>query len=77
MYTSYYGMSCNPFLKEVKEQNKFESKDYKELMSRFNYLKEKMQNERDRLVCADNLDVIMNQTLSNTAVMEDTKRQLS
>ena len=48
-----------------------------EAEARFNYLKEKMQNERDRLVCADNLDVIMNQTLSNTAVMEDTKRQLS
>lgn len=48
-----------------------------EAEARFNYLKDKMQNERDRLVCADNLDVIMNQTLSNTAVMEDTKRQLS
>ena len=40
MYTSYYGMCCNPFLKEVKEENKFESNDYKELISRFNYLKE-------------------------------------
>lgn len=40
MYTTYYGMSCNPFLKEVKEKNKFESNDYKELISRFNYLKE-------------------------------------
>ena len=33
MYTSYYGMSCNPFLKEVREQNKFESNDYKELIN--------------------------------------------
>lgn len=40
MYTTYYGMNCNPFLKEVKEKNKFESNDYKELISRFNYLKE-------------------------------------
>lgn len=40
MYTSYYGMSCNPFLKEVKEENKFESNDYNQLIHRFNYLKE-------------------------------------
>lgn len=40
MYTSYYGMSCNPFLKEVNTENKFESKDYKELTYRLNYLKE-------------------------------------
>lgn len=40
MYTSYYGMSCNPFLKEVKTENKFESKDYIQLTNRFNYLKE-------------------------------------
>lgn len=40
MYTSYYGMSCNPFLKEVKQQNIFESNDYIELINRFNYLKE-------------------------------------
>ena len=38
MYTSYYGMSCNPFLKEVKDQNKFASNDYRELINRFNYL---------------------------------------
>ena len=42
--------------------------------ARFNYLKEKMQNERDRLVCADDLDAIMKQTLSNTAVVENAKR---
>lgn len=40
MYTSYYGMSCNPFLKEVKDDNKFISNDYSQLMNRFNYLKE-------------------------------------
>ena len=40
MYTSYYGMSCNPFLKEVKDENIFESTDYNELINRFNYLKE-------------------------------------
>lgn len=38
--------------------------------ARFNYLKEKMQNERDRLVCADDLDAIMKQTLTNTAVVD-------
>lgn len=46
----------------------------KEADTRFNYLKEKMQYERDRLVCADDLDVIMEQTLSNTAVVENAKR---
>ena len=40
MYTSYYAMSCNPFLKEVNTENRFESTDYVELISRFNYLKE-------------------------------------
>ena len=40
MYTSYYGMDCNPFVKEVKRENSFESKDYKELLYRLNYLKE-------------------------------------
>ena len=40
MYTSYYGMDCNPFVKEVKQENSFESKDYKELLYRLNYLKE-------------------------------------
>ena len=41
--------------------------------ARFNYLKEKMQNERDRLVGTDDLDAIMKQALSNSAVAEDTK----
>lgn len=40
MYTSYYGMSCNPFIKEVNTKNKFESNDYIQLINRFNYLKE-------------------------------------
>ena len=40
MYQSYYGMSCNPFLKEVDTINPFESNDYKELLSRFRYLTE-------------------------------------
>lgn len=47
-----------------------------EAEARFNYLKEKMQNERDRLVCADDLDAIMEQTLSNSAVVEDAKRYM-
>ncbi len=40
MYTSYYGMSCNPFIKEVSTKSKFVSNDYLQLMNRFNYLKE-------------------------------------
>lgn len=39
MYQSYYGMSCNPFLKE-ENTAPFESNDYKELISRFRYLTE-------------------------------------
>lgn len=39
MYQSYYGMSCNPFLKET-NVIPFESNDYKELLSRFHYLTE-------------------------------------
>lgn len=40
MYTSYYGMSCNPFLKEISTKNNFESNDYIQIINRFNYLKE-------------------------------------
>lgn len=40
MFQSYYGMSCNPFLKDVDIVNIFESSDYKELISRFKYLLE-------------------------------------
>lgn len=42
-----------------------------EAEARFNYLKEKMQNERDRLVNSNSLDSIMQQALNNTAVAED------
>ena len=42
--------------------------------ARFNYLKKKLQNERDRLVNSDNLDAIMEQTLNNVAVVEDVRR---
>ena len=41
--------------------------------ARFNYLKEKLQNERDRLVALDKLDAIMEQTLNNTAVAGDVR----
>ena len=40
MYTTYYGMSCNPFLKNESIKYPFESTDYKECINRFNYLKE-------------------------------------
>ena len=44
-----------------------------EAEARFNYLKEKLQNERNRLANSDNLDFIMEQTLNNTAVENDVK----
>lgn len=40
MYTSYYGMSDNPFTKEVNTKYKFESNDYNSLINRFHYLTE-------------------------------------
>lgn len=40
MYTSFYGMSTNPFMKEESSKNPYISNDYKETTSRLNYLKE-------------------------------------
>lgn len=40
MYTSYYGMSINPFLKSENIKYKFESNDFKETINRLNYIKE-------------------------------------
>lgn len=40
MYTSFYGMSCNPFLKDESIKYSYESVDFKEIMNRFNFLKE-------------------------------------
>ena len=40
MYTSYYGMNCNPFVKDESIKYKFVSNDYKETINRFDYLKE-------------------------------------
>ena len=40
MYTSYYGMSTNPFVKSENIKNKYESKDFKETINRLNYIKE-------------------------------------
>ncbi len=40
MYTSYYGMSCNPFLKDESIKYNFESNDFKETLNRFNFIKE-------------------------------------
>ncbi len=39
-YTSYYGMSCNPFSKDESINCPFISDDFNEVMTRFNYLKE-------------------------------------
>lgn len=40
MYTSFYGMNSNPFLKTESSKYPFESNDYIETLNRFNYLKE-------------------------------------
>lgn len=40
MYTSFYGMCCNPFLKEESIKYKFESSDFREAINRFYYLNE-------------------------------------
>ena len=40
MYTTYYGMCCNPFLKSESINYPFESIDYRQCINRFNYLKE-------------------------------------
>ena len=41
MYTDYYGLSFNPFDKQmVKEKDAFESEDFRELTARLEYLKE-------------------------------------
>ena len=40
MYTTYYGMSCNPFLKSESMNFQFESNDFRQCINRFNYLKE-------------------------------------
>lgn len=40
MYMSYYGMSMNPFLKEINTKYAYESEDYKQIINRLNYLKE-------------------------------------
>lgn len=40
MYTTYYGMSCNPFLKNESINYPFESIDYRQCINRFHYLKE-------------------------------------
>lgn len=40
MYTSFYGMSCNPFLKDESIKYKFESEDFRQTINRFHYLKE-------------------------------------
>ena len=40
MYTSYYGMSSNPFLKETDTKYAYQSEDYNQIINRLNYLKE-------------------------------------
>lgn len=40
MYTSYYGMTTNPFLKEGTTKYKFESNDFKQVNNRLHYIKE-------------------------------------
>ena len=40
MYKTFYGLEINPFVKELKTEYCYESKDYKEVRGRLNYLKE-------------------------------------
>lgn len=41
MYTDFYGLSFNPFDKQmVKEKDAFESEDFREMTTRLEYLKE-------------------------------------
>lgn len=40
MYTSYYGMNSNPFLKETDTKYAYQSEDYKQILSRLEFLKE-------------------------------------
>lgn len=41
MYTDFYGLSFNPFDKQmIKEKDAFESEDFREMMARLEYLKE-------------------------------------
>lgn len=40
MYTSFYSMCCNPFLKDESIKYKFDSNDFRQTLNRFNYLKE-------------------------------------
>ena len=40
MYKTFYGLEINPFVKELKTEYCFESKDFNEVKGRLNYLKE-------------------------------------
>lgn len=40
MYTSFYGMSCNPFLKDESIKYNFISNDFNETINRFDFIKE-------------------------------------
>ena len=40
MYTSFYAMSFNPFIKEETYKYPFKSNDYNEVLNRLNYIKE-------------------------------------
>ena len=40
MHTTYYGMSCNPFIKNESLKYHFESNDFKQCINRFHYIKE-------------------------------------
>lgn len=39
MYNDYYGLRCDPFDKSLKEDDHFESHDFREMVDRLNYLK--------------------------------------
>lgn len=39
MYNDYYGLRCDPFDKSLKEDDRFESRDFRQMADRLNYLK--------------------------------------
>ena len=51
MYTDFYGLSFNPFDKQmVKEKDAFESEDFREMTARLEYLKKSGELEPLQLV---------------------------
>ena len=50
MYESYFGMSVNPFKKDIELKNTYEFKDFKEVQSRLKYL---LENKGIRIIYSE------------------------